>query len=161
MALDNYFKPSVENKSKIYRSADYRKRSVLEFSGAAVDHVELERKLAEHGYGRLWVEANFNYYTEKITNTSNRIEAKFLFVNPSGSESSPDRDVSRHVRFNTAGSVQNVWVFLNYKMIMTGYEPARYTVKPYIFVWFLDEWSQWSNTDWFQMTKWACWFSKS
>ena len=161
VALSNYFKPSVENKSKIYRSADYRNRSVLEFSGAAVDHIELERNLAEYGYERLWVEANFNYYTEKITASSNRITARFLFKNPSGTDSSPDRDVNRYVRFNTAGSVQNVWVFLNYKMRMTGYEPVRYTVKPYIFVWFADDWSQWSNTDWFQMMKWACWFSKS
>lgn len=164
LALDNYFKPSVENKSKIYRSANYRNNSVLEFSGAGVDYVELANKLAEYGYVRLWIEANFNYYTEKIVDSSNRVMARFLLKTLTGSDHPDESNVNKYTRFNTAGSVQNVWVFLNYKFRNTAHNPTMYAVKPYVFVWFANRtgtWDQWADTDWFQMLKWACWFSKS
>lgn len=163
VTLSNYFKPSVENKSKIYRSADYRTKSVLEFSGADVDHIELENNLAEYGYKWLWIEANFNYYTKKIKDSSNRATARFLLKNSDGTNPSTGSNVNKYAQFNTTGSVQNIWVILNYQFRNTNYIPTRYAVKPYIFVWFaeLGTWDQWADTDWFQMMKWACWFSKS
>ena len=113
------------------------------------------------GYTRLWIEANFDYYTH-VRDNSNAARARFDIKEPDGTvHNYKGVTVNRYAYFNSANSVKNIWVFLNDEIWDWGYSTPAITVNPNVTVWFADEWSQWSNTDWFQMTKWACWFSKS
>ena len=159
-AFSSYYATNVCNTSKIYRSANYEYKEVLGFSGTVAQHTTLMSNMNSKGYTRLWIEANFNYYTH-VTNRSNAAKATFDLTEPGGSNHTAADNVNSFGYFTTTGSVQNTWVFLNYKIWDANYDTPLVTSKPRVAVWFADDWSQWSNTDWFQMMKWACWFSKS
>lgn len=156
-----YYATNVCNTSKIYRSANYNHRAVLSFSGTVAQHISLMNSMRSAGYTRLWIEANFDYYTH-VGNDSNAARARFDIKEPDGTvHNYKGVTVNRYAYFHSSINVQNIWVFLNDEIWDWDYSTPAITVNPTVTVWFADEWSQWSNTDWFQMTKWACWFSKS
>ena len=159
-AFSSYYATNVCNTSKIYRSANYEYKEVLGFSGTVAQHTTLMSNMNSKGYAQLWIEANFNYYTH-VTNRSNAAKATFDLTEPGGSNHTAADNANSFGYFTTTGSVQNTWVFLNYKIWDANYDTPLVTSKPRVAVWFADDWSQWSDTDWFQMLKWACWFSKS
>ena len=166
LSLSVYYSPTVQNTSKIYRSANYKgddSNPLLEFSGTITQHIALEEKLWTKGYTTLWIEANFNYYTH-ATNNSNRVYVRFLGRKPDGTDHMQAGDPNGVAYLTKTGSVQNVWAMLHMNMYDDGYDPAAYYVYPKVYVWFArasSSHSDWNGSDWFQMLKWACWFSKS
>lgn len=159
-AFSSYYAVSACNTSKIYRSSNYKYKAVLSFAGTVAHHIALMDNMMDKGYTRIWIEANFNYYTHSVY-TLNGAYARFTYKESDGSSHSSASKYDVVTRFDTVSKVTNEWVFSNRLVRDDSYNVPRYVVTPQILVWFGTNDQGYNDEDWFQMTKWACWFSKS
>lgn len=159
VGFSTYYSTNVCNTSKVERRDGFVNKDILNFNGTTAQHLTLMKNMLSSGYTKLWIEANLNYKTSS-SNPPNQVKARFDYINLDGSTPSSDRYVEKGSRLTIEGGVYNTWVIFNWSIIDNNYSPPRYVVNPRICVWFARQTGS-SNSDWFQMLKWACWFSKS
>ena len=159
VGFSTYYSTNVCNTSKVERRDGFVNRDILNFNGTTAQHLTLMKNMQSSGYTKLWIEANLNYKTSS-SNPPNQVKGRFDYINPDGSTPSSGRYVEKGSRLTIEGGVYNTWVIFNWSIIDNNYSPPRYVVNPRICVWFARQTGS-SNNDWFQMLKWACWFSKS
>lgn len=159
VGFSTYYSTNVCNTSKVERRDGFVNKDILNFNGTTAQHLTLMKNMLSSGYTKLWIEANLNYKTSS-SNPPNQVKGRFDYINPDGSTPSSGRYVEKGSRLTIEGGVYNTWVIFNWSIIDNNYSPPRYVVNPRICVWFARQTGS-SNNDWFQMLKWACWFSKS
>ena len=157
----DYFSPIIDT-NRHYRREDYSVYdsddvcSVIRFSGTVDQHIATSKNMYDVGFRRLWIEANFNYVSWISSTTNNYASAVITGKRDNGLK------IVKHTKAGfslTTTSTKNTWVFLNV-YIRDG--DAWYgTPNVEINMPALSAWDHNWDRDWFQLLKWACWFSKS
>ena len=160
-SFGDYFSPIIDT-NRHYRREDYSVYdsddlcSVIRFSGTVDQHIATSKNMYGVGFRRLWIEANFNYVSWISSTTNNYASAVITGKRDNGLK------IVKHTKAGfslTTTSTKNTWVFLNV-YIRDG--DAWYgTPNVEINMPALSSWDHNWDRDWFQLLKWACWFSKS
>ena len=159
----DYFTAYI-NTDRHYRNEDFHSRyledkwAVIRFAGTEDQHITLCKNMYNVGFRRLWIEANFDYVTWISAPSNNYVRAFITGVKDDGSNAvTKNSEEGFHI---STTSTKNLWVFLNV-YIRDG---SSWYGTPKVEVnmpKFSSNWDYAWDRDWFQLMKWACWFSKS